>query len=294
MLFGGPRFRDLVPAFLAHQAMYSDDRRTTASNLRIIERHIGDLQVTSIKLSHLQEFVAARLKAGIGRATVNRQRATLSRFFTWAIEQGHHPGPNPVAKLPKFRESQGRTRYLSSEEATRLHFAAAHHLKPIIMAALYTGGRLSELLSLRWKDVDLQRGVVVFRKETTKSRRERLVPLARDLRLTLASMKVTSPEDPIFGYRGQGVKSIRTAFELAREKAGLPDLHFHDLRHTYASWYVQNGGDVNRLQKYLGHSNMNLTQRYAHISEEFLRDGVQYFGPPKSRSPMRGAGDQDS
>ena len=293
MFFGSPRFRDLIPEFLAHQGLYSDDRRTTASNLRILARTLGDLPLRSIHLAQIEDFVAARIGAGVGRSTLNRQRATLSRFFSWAIGRGLHPGPNPVHELRKFRESPGRTRYLTTEEAGKLHMAAAHHLKPILVAALCTGGRLGELLALRWRDVDLEAGLVTFRKETTKSRKERWVPVSQDLAECLRSLRRGIPEDRIFSFRGEGLKSVRTAFARARKKAGLQDVHFHDLRHTFASWYMQNGGDLYRLQKYLGHASIAMTQRYAHTSESFLRDGVQYIGPPKSKSPRRGSGETE-
>jgi integrase len=150
------------------------------------------------------------------------------------------------------------------------------------MAAVYTGGRLRELLSLRWRDVDESAGIVVFRRETTKSGRERIVPLREELLGALRTLKRGGPEDRVFNYRGTGLTTIRTAFENARDKAGLPDVHFHDLRHTFASGYVQRGGDIYRLQRFLGHSTPRLTERYVHLSTQFLRDGGQYIGLPKA------------
>jgi len=281
-LFGSAkRFSDACEEFQRYRSLYSDDRRTTPSNLRILRRHLGDLRLTDITPREIEAMIAARLSEGVGRSTVNRQRATLSKFFTWAIGRGYHPGPNPVKGVTKFRESPGRTRYLTPEEAKKLLLAAAHHLKPIIVAALHTGGRLSELLALRWADVDLDRRVLVFRKETTKSRRERIVPIDDDLLILLRSMRPGAGQDLLFDYNGRAVKNVRTAFETARHKAGLDDVHFHDLRHTFASWAVMNGLDIYRLQTYMGHSTISLTQRYAHLSGEFLQDGARFFGPPR-------------
>lgn len=287
MLFGKPRFRELTPEFISFKRLYSEDRRTTASNVRILERWLGDDRIDEIGARQIERFISDRLERGIGRSTLNRQRATLSRFFSWAIERGYHPGPNPVRQVKKFRESTGRTRYLSEDEYSKLFLAAAAHLKPILLAAVHTGGRMGELLALRWQDVDLEGGFVTFRKETTKNGRERFVPLSQDLAAHFRSRR-RPPEGPVFAFRGEGLKSVRTAFERARRKAGLTGLRFHDLRHTFASWYVQNGGDIKRLKDYLGHSSLSLTERYTHLSTKFLADGVQYIGPPRARSPMRG------
>ena len=77
--------------------------------------------------------------------------------------------------------------------------------------------------------------------------------------------------------------SVRTAFERARKRARLgEEVTYHTLRHTFASWYIINGGDLYRLQKYLGHSTISLTQRYAHLSLDYLKAGVEFIGAPRS------------
>ena len=85
----------------------------------------------------------------------------------------------------------------------------------------------------------------------------------------------------VFTRYGKRMQDVRTAFEKARGRAKLGrEVTFHTLRHTFASWYVINGGDPYRLQGFLGHSTIALTQRYAHLSAEYQRAGVQFFGPP--------------
>lgn len=280
---GGKKFSEVTDEFLRHRAIYSDDRRTTPSNIRILKRALGELRLTEITPTEIEAMIAARIADGVSRATINRQRATLSKFFSWAMGRGYHPGPNPVKAVVKFRESPGRTRYLTPDEAKRLVLAAAHHLKPIILTALHTGGRLSELLALRWGDVDLDRRVLVFRRETTKSRRQRVVPIDDELLSVLKAMRPGAAQEPVFDYNGRAMKNVRTAFETARHKVGLDEVHFHDLRHSFASWAVMNGLDIYRLQTYMGHSTISLTQRYAHLSGEFLQDGARFFGPPRAR-----------
>lgn len=282
---------EVAVEFLAHQRIYTEDPETTESNLRIIKRHLGARLLTDIGPREVESMIAARLQDGISKATINRQSATLSKLFRWSIDRGYHPGPNPMRQIKKFRESPGRVRYLTADEASRLILAAAHHLKPILVAGLHTGGRLNELLTLRWADIDFDRGIVSFRKETTKSRKERQVPLTPELAATLRRLRPGSSDQRVFEYNGRQLVSVRSAFKRACRKAELGrDVVFHTLRHSFASWFVMNGGDPYRLQKYLGHSTMTLTQRYSHLSAEFIREGVQFIGPPQ---PLRRAQDQE-
>jgi len=276
------RLEDLVDEFLAYQRVYTEDPGTTDFNLRVIRRYLGTRLLTDIGPREIETMIAARLEDGIAKSTINRQSATLSKFFSWAMERDYHPGPNPMCRVKKFRESPGRARYLTADEAARLIAAAAHHLKPILIAALHTGGRLQEVLTLLWGDVDLERGIVMFRRETTKSRKERQVPLTQELAATLRRLRPGAPDERIFDYNGQEITSVRIAFLRSCRKAGLGrDVVFHTLRHTFASWFVMNGGDPYRLQKLLGHSSMTLTQRYAHLSAEFIQAAVHFIGPPK-------------
>lgn len=270
--------------FLAYAVIYTRDRRTVMSNVRILKRHLGDLSITAIGKKEIQAFIAARLGSGVGRPTINRNRSCLSAFFTWAIEAGYHPGPNPVRLVRKFRETRGRLRYLSTDEYDRLRLAAAHHLKKILVAAVHTGGRLSELLGLCWGDIDLEHGVLYFRRETTKNGKERQVPIHDDLAAVLRDLRPGRPSEPVFEYGGKALRSVRTSFESARLKAGLSDdVVFHTLRHTFASWYIENGGDPKRLQEYMGHSSLEQTLIYIHLSPLFRSQGVQFIGPPRIR-----------
>lgn len=276
-------FRDLTEEFLAWRSIYGDSRQTSRYNVQILLRHFAATPITEIRQPAIESFIAARLKEGVQRSTINRQRATLSKFFNWAISRSMHPGPNPVRAVQKFRESPGRIRYLSPDEAARLILAAAAHLKPIVVAALDTGGRLGELLALRRADADLDRRIVLFRRETTKSHKERVVPMTDRLAGYIRDLGPGRPDELLFVWRGLEIRTVRTAFSTARRKAGLGrDVLFHSLRHTFASWAVMNGIDLYRLQRYMGHSTSALTQRYAHLSPDFVQEGVRFLGPPGS------------
>jgi integrase len=281
-------FAALVAEFLEKHARLRRHYPTFKVNSnRLLERFRGRM-LHQIGPAQVEDYLAARLASGISRATANRERALLSGIFSYAIRRGHFAGDNPCRKVKPFPESPGRDRYLSRQEAEALVAAASEHLRPILITALHTGGRLSEILSLRWSDLDFVQGILYFDRSSTKSGRQREVPMTAELARVLRDWRGRRREgharEYVFTWRGKRVRGVRRSFMRARQAAGLgPEVGFHTLRHTFASWYVINGGDLVRLQRFLGHSTLALTQRYAHLSKEFLREGLRFIGAPGKR-----------
>jgi integrase len=279
-------FGAVVEEFLEKHASLCRDPLSYRHKTQVLLRAFKGMMLQEITTMAIEDFIAGRLGEGISRPTANRLRAVLSKIFNWAINRGYYGGANPVRNVRKFAESPGRVRFLSGEEAERLITAAPEHLRPVIIAALHTGGRRREVLSLKWEDIDIERGVLYFDQTNTKSGKQREVPIDRDLEAVLREMKNTprlgpDPRGRVFTRHGRPLRDIRTAFEAARERASLgQDVTFHTMRHTFGSWFMINGGDLYRLQKYLGHSTITLTQRYAHLSPDYLKDGTRFFGAP--------------
>jgi len=130
--------------------------------------------------------------------------------------------------------------------------------------------------------------VISFNGDSTKSGKGRQVPIAPVLADILRKQqairfRVGAAKDVVFTWRGRRIHGVRTAFNKARTGAGLgQDVGFQTLRHTIASWFVQNGGDLYRLQKkYFGHSTLALTARYAHLSPEYFKAGVEFIRAPR-------------
>jgi len=279
-------FKEMVREFKERHIPRCRSPRSYEVKVGMLLRHFGERTLQELGPRQIEEFIAQRLDAGTSRATTNRYRAVLSKIYNCAIAWGYYGGENPVRAVKRFPESPGRVRFLSAEEAGKLIEHAPRHLCPVVVSALHTGGRLSEILGLRWDDVDLERGVLYFDQRNTKSGKQREVPVDIDLRAVLQERRRVraiggDARDFVFTRHGKRLRDVRTAFEKARRRAGLgADVTFHTLRHTFASWYAINGGDLYRLQKYLGHSTIALTQRYAHLSPEYIKAGAQYFGPP--------------
>jgi integrase len=278
----GALFREIAAEFLLHYQLYSEDARTMPSQVRVLERYFGERSVDQITVLDIERFFRARLAEGIARPTLNRQASALSVLLEWCIGRGYRQGPNPALAVKRFKEGDGRDRYLTPDEAARLLLAAPAHARPVILAALHTGGRLSEVLGLQWQHVDLLARVVTFARITTKGKmRRRHVPVSGELHSCLAGLPRGAPHERVFLYRGAPMHDIRTSFERARVRAGLGvEVSFHTLRHTFGSWFVMNGGNLRVLQKLMGHRSIKTTERYSHLSPEHINGAVRFIGPP--------------
>jgi integrase len=184
----------------------------------------------------------------------------------------------------KFAESQGRpghTRYLNENELRSLKLALDEkiyqknargwgvkvinktfsRLRILVLIAVTTGMRSSEILTLRWPDVMYGEGLIAVRAKL-KGGKMRYVPMLPELASELRHYPAVMGEDRIFPPKPgatSGRQRVEGSFEDLLERAGIEDFRFHDLRHTFASWYMMNGGDLYELAKILGHSNIRMT-----------------------------------
>ena len=267
------------------------DRR----QLDLLKAEFGaETPLAEITASRISEYKAKRLaavrKIGEGEAAVerrltaaavNRPLALLRHLLRLAHEEWEAIDNVPRIRLEK--EPQGRLRWLTQEEITRLLAAAAKsrnkELRPAVIVALNTGLRLGELIGLTWERVDLSRGVI--RLELTKSGRRREVPMND------ASYRALVGLGPRGGGRIFKTRYIKTAYNNAVEAAKLDDVTFHTLRHTFASWAIMRGVTLKELQELLGHSSLAMTMRYAHLAPEHLRTAVSRLEGLTSTEPTK-------
>jgi len=208
-------------------------------------------------------------------ATANRYRSVARNMWNKAAAWGFVPrGVNPWTETTKGRE-RSRERFLTQKEAGKLLAAASDWLRPILIAALHTGARRGDLLGLSWKDVDMDHKLLVFR--NTKTGDDRPVPISDTLVSTLKELPSRFGEGVVFvGAGGQpvNVEALRTAWRRAVRSAGIGRCRFHDLRHSAASFMVQAGVPLYDVSKILGHRDVRMTQRYAHLAPDHLRGAV--------------------
>lgn len=289
-------FEVVAQEYLDKHASQKRRPKTFKSNVDMLLPHFRGKVLQQITVAAVEDFKIARRAEEVEDGTINRNLAHLSGIFTFARRRRYFMGANPASSREGgavlYDEAPGRARFLTGDEAAALVAKARGHLKDLILTALHTGGRLSEVLSLKRQDIDLDTGVLYFDQTNTKNARQREIPIDPELREVLAArLKVRSIHDRgdgyLFTWGGKAMSSVKTGFMKARNDAGLPGrgadkVTFHTLRHTFASWFMMNGGDIYRLQGYMGHQSIELTQRYAHLSPTHQREGVRYFGAPKA------------
>ena len=248
-----------------------------ARHLELLKNHFGGntplADITSSRISAWKGQRLALICPSTGRpysaAAVNRPLAALRHLLRLAHTEWESLDAVPRIRLEK--EPQGRIRWLEANEERRLLTACrasrTKHLAGVVTVAMESGLRKGELLGLTWDRVDLSRGVL--RLEVTKSGKRREVPMRQAVYDILAAI----PEKDRVG-RVWPAGNIRRAFERAVAEAKLDDFHFHDLRHHFASWFVMRGGSIQALKEILGHADLKMTLRYAHLAPEHLRGEI--------------------
>ena len=216
-----------------------------------------------------------RVESGI------RKRTNDDGSTVYEVRVRHKGMPERTLTCPTLREARKqreRVRFLSADERTRLFQACARSRSPwlyqIVLMALVTGARKSEILTLRWRDIDVHASTVRFR--NTKNGSDRTITLVDPL-LTLLRDRhrgpvIPHPESYVFPAPcGTKPISIRTAWETVIHKANIENFNFHDLRHTTASYLRIDGHSLEDIGDVLGHRSLAVTRRYAHLDDSYQR-----------------------
>lgn len=208
-----------------------------------------------------------------------RYLAALSHTFTVAVREWGWLDDNPVRKVRRPTEPRGRVRFLLEKERTALLGACKRSrnplLYPLVVLALATGARLGELLSLRWSDVDLSRGVA--RLARTKNGEPRTLPLIGHALAVLQTRAAERENDTSFLFpseHGRTPATLQRPWKQALAEAGIGNFRFHDLRHTAASYLAMTGATPTDIAAVLGHKTLSMVKRYAHLSDQHVSQVV--------------------
>lgn len=236
--------------------------------IKQLVQEFGSVTLNQFSTHMLEHFQTKRLKKGNKPATVNRLIAVISHMFTkavdWKIMYKHIAQDINVKMLP---EHNRRLRYLSKEECQALIDSSEPHLKPIVITAVNTGMRRGEILGLRWdRHIDLKHGFILL--DNTKNGERRLIPINQTVKALLLGLtrRIDVPYVFYDPATGKHYKDLKKSFSTACRKAGIRDFHFHDLRHTFASHLVMAGVDLTTVRDLLGHKDIKMTLRYAHLA----------------------------
>ena len=222
-------------------------------------------------------------------ATVVRYLACLSQAFNIAVNEWQWMPESPMAKVSKPKVSNERLRHLSADEQSRLLEAATlsanQYLHAILVLALSTGMRQSEIMTLRWGDVLIEdadeSGLILL--EKTKNGERRGVPLVRNAFIAIKSMRNTQAESNNGQINGTALLfpsevdsskpvEIRKAWETTIRRAAIADFRFHDLRHTAASYLAMEGATAPEIAEILGHKSLQMVKRYSHFTKVHISE----------------------
>lgn len=234
--------------------------------------NLGDELLAKITPKDIGEM-RDKLAATRGPATTHHYLMALSHVFTMAVNEWGLIENSPFPKVKKPKLPGGRVRYLSDDERARLLKACKESSNPylytIVVLALSTGARKMELLGLRWRDIDLSRGVITL--DQTKNGQRRALPLAGhalELMKAHAEARGASPNDLVFpNHAGTKPLDIHYPWIEALKQAGITNFKMHDCRHSAASYLAMSGASLIELAEVLGHKSLSMVRRYSHLSE---------------------------
>lgn len=258
----------------------------------------GDMRVTDVTRAHVSEFHSSlRDKA----FTANRCLEMISKMFNLAEVWGWRPdGTNPKRHLKKFKEAK-RTRCLTKEEAKRFAevlndenpgefgYIAACALKLL----LFTGCRLNEILTMRWEYINFDQSVINLPDSKTGPRTVYASPAALGILREIERNPRRPLDNPyvIYGrYPGKHMQDLQHYWKFYRDRAGLDKVRIHDLRHSFASFAINDGVSLAMVGKLLGHSQLSTTERYAHLMSEPLLEAAGQVGKRITEALMESSG----
>ncbi len=244
------------------------------------QRHLTpwkERRLSSIKKSDIQ-----KLHQDTGRDrgiyTANRLLALLSVLFNKAIEFGLWDMSNPVVGIKKFRE-KSRDRFLQADELPRFFKALAEEsndmMRDYFILALLTGARRSNVLAMKWEQIDLERGE--WRIPDTKNNTPQIITLTKEAMMILQQRKETAISDYVFPSTGRTghLMEPKKAWQRILERANISNLRIHDLRRTLGSWQARTGASLAIIGKSLNHKSSQATTIYARLDLDPVRASVE-------------------
>jgi integrase len=275
------------------------------------DAEFGSTRLHEISPLRIDKWRGKKLAEGLAKSTLNRDLSALKAALSKAVEWGLIEN-NPIAKAKLYSvDDNASVRYLSPDEEKRLREALrgrdehlrrrrsqfnewrrarnlkpfpeigpdrfGDHLHPIVMVVLNTGMRRGEIFNLRWSSVDLDKALIEVAGPGAKSGQTRHVPLNQGAMRALQRWRKQSASSTGLVFPGKGggrLTNINSAWSSLMKRAGLFNFRFHDCRHHFASRLVMKDVALNTVRELLGHSEIGMTLRYAHLAPEHKADAV--------------------
>lgn len=279
--------------------------------IRCFIEPFGDYALANITPVLIDQWRTQRLKNNISPHTINRNitglKAALSKAVLWEFIDKH-----PLEKLKQLKSDRSvKVRYLTSDEEKRLReainqrdikiktdrdnanqwrrergydlfpdlssFKFADHISPMILLSMNTGLRQGEVFTLKWDNINLERALLTIEGDNAKSGKTRHIPLNSEAVAILVEWKKqTTPISYVFANKqGEPFDNVKKSWSRILKLANIDSFRWHDMRHHFASRLVMAGVDLNTVRELLGHSDLSMTLRYAHLAPEHKANAVE-------------------
>lgn len=265
---------------------------------RICEQHLepyfGSMRLHEIDRRAMDRFKAQKLEAGLSAKTVKNILTVLGRLLTLAAEYSVIVAA-PRVPMPRVPESS--LDFLTFEEAEQLVEGAGDECGVMVLVALKTGLRIGELLALQWEDLDLKIGRLTVRHSvsrdeltTPKNHKSRSVDLGKNVLAALKHHRHLKGPWVFCSTSGRRLTHDMAKGPLRRActRAGLRNVGWHVLRHSFASHLVMRGAPLKVVQELLGHSSIHMTMRYSHLSPDVQQNAVKLLDLPSGNLTANG------
>lgn len=269
------------PSVVAILQWYYDahaSKKASAYQAEIAIEHLkafwGDTLVNGASMAKQARYAEERLALGRSSETVNRELSVMSAAFRRAARFEKLPGQAPaIFSLP---QKDARERFLTRDEAAKLlaHFRRTPRTKHLLLfsrLALYTGARSGAILGLTWDRVNLERGIIDYRKGPSTAKGRSVVPISPGLVRALTKAKRSAKSDHVIEWKGEPVKRVVRAFTKHCDAIGLEGVSPNTLRHTFGTWAAQSGASLFLVARAMGHKRVSTTERYAKHETDSLK-----------------------
>lgn len=265
---------ELIELWWLYKGQNEKHGKLDKNKLVLVDRMMESPCASQIDSLLVTKFKSLRLKQGVKATTVNRYLMLLSGLFTYLIDAGLYQGEHPLQGMNRLKGLPTAMTFMATDEIENLLNVLSGDNKKIAILSLSTGARWGEVSVLKAENIISNRVTFV----ETKNGNIRSVPISADVCKTVATRKsgLLFPDADYASFR----------LQLKASKPDLPKGQaLHVMRHTFATHFMMNGGNILTLQKILGHANIQQTMTYAHFSPDFLQDAISY-NPLKGKTGL--------
>jgi integrase len=269
---------DKYDTYCQNQKSYKKDKKYKIAG---IKERFGSLPANKmtpniVEAWRVEMIAGTKDKKAVDPVTTNRWVAVLKNMLTLGLKWKYISGKTLYemrSDIEMFADNDNRERYLTEEECTRLLNACSPRILPMVVIGLHTGLRRGSVLGMTWNKVDFNSGIITIPILNSKTAKTMHVRMSDGVRSILEHLPRYG--EFCFSWKnGKPFADFRGEFKKVLKIANIEDFHLHDLRHTFASLNVMAGEDLYKVSKYLAHSTIAMTQRYAHLSPAYMKSAT--------------------